>query len=317
MVVGGRNRVSWADLPAVVRAEVEERLGGSVRSATSMPGGFTPGLASVLESDSGLQVFVKAISAAVTPEGPAIYRREATVSAALPSAAPAPRLRWWFELADWVVLAFEHVDGRPPDLSRPDDAVAVLDVYSRLAASLDPAPLRAPPFAEACADDFGNWAAFCRQGVPPGLVDLGSWIPRTVPRLAELEAAWARASAGTCLLHGDLRADNMLITATGDVVVVDWPEACVGGPWVDLVLALPSFALLGLDPEHVVRRHPLTRDVEAPAIDALIAAVAGFFASRCLLPAPPGLPTVRDFQRRQAVAALLWLRARDGRLADG
>lgn len=108
MVHGGGRRVSWVDLPAVVRAEAEQRLGGSVRVVRSMTDGSTPGMASVLEGDGGRRVFVKAISAATTPQGPAIYRREAAISGALPSMAPVPRLLWWFQLADWVALARVH-----------------------------------------------------------------------------------------------------------------------------------------------------------------------------------------------------------------
>jgi hypothetical protein len=36
--------------------------------------------------------------------------------------------------------------------------------------------------------------------------------------------------------------------------------------------------------------------------------VAGYFAERSTLPAPPGLPTLREFQHAQGVEALAWLR---------
>ena len=47
------------------------------------------------------------------------------------------------------------------------------------------------------------------------------------PELAGLEATWATHAAGTTLVHADIRADNLLLTDDG-VMVVDWPHACRG-----------------------------------------------------------------------------------------
>jgi hypothetical protein len=40
----------------------------------------------------------------------------------------------------------------------------------------------------------------------------------------------------------------------------------------------------------------------------VLAALAGFFAHRSTLPAPPGLPTLRPFQAGQGREALAWLK---------
>jgi hypothetical protein len=40
----------------------------------------------------------------------------------------------------------------------------------------------------------------------------------------------------------------------------------------------------------------------------VVAALAGFFVHRSTLPPPPGLSTLRDFQRGQGIEALAWLR---------
>lgn len=85
-----------------------------------------------------------------------------------------------------------------------------------------------PPFAEACADDFGSWGTFAQRGVPAGVAELALWVPSVVPRLAELEARWEKVTAGTCLLHGDLRVDNMLITGT--VSLASRPIGARGAP---------------------------------------------------------------------------------------
>ncbi|MGC5002962.1 hypothetical protein [Streptomyces sp. DT203] len=48
-------------------------------------------------------------------------------------------------------------------------------------------------------------------------------------------------------------------------------------------------------------------------MNAVLAALAGYFVAHSLMPDPPGLPTVRAFRAAQGAAALEWLRARLGR----
>lgn len=45
------------------------------------------------------------------------YRAEATTARQLPETTPAPRLRWNADIADWVVLAFDDINGRHAQLS--------------------------------------------------------------------------------------------------------------------------------------------------------------------------------------------------------
>lgn len=65
-------------------------------------------------------------------------------------------------------------------------------------------------------------------------VDLGAMPPEAVARC---RAAWARlAGRPTCVVHGDPNSRNVLVTA-GRVALIDWDEAHVDVP--DLDLALP------------------------------------------------------------------------------
>lgn len=52
------------------------------------------------------------------------------------------------------------------------------------------------------------------------------------------------ASRGDTLLHLDLRADNIVLTADR-VYTVDWPSAAVGAWWVDVLGMAPSVAMQG------------------------------------------------------------------------
>lgn len=304
-------RISWLEIPIQTRAAIEVALGGEVLRSVGASGGFTPGFAGRVDLAHGEQYFVKAIGASLTPVGPEIYRREAKITASLPAGAPVPRLLATCEDNEWVALIFEYVRGRVPDPTAPDDLVAVLDAVTGLSGALSPSPVHAPRMVEAWADDFASWRALEVGDRPSGLASYGPWVETHIGHLADLESGWALGADSDSLLHGDLRLDNMILTADR-AYFVDWPEACIGSSWVDLVLMLPSMAMLngGPDPEAVVTSHPLTRGVPKTQLDAVLAAIAGFFVSRSLLPPPPGLPTVREFQRLQARTALVWLRRR-------
>jgi aminoglycoside phosphotransferase (APT) family kinase protein len=307
-------RLAWADAPAWLRAEVAARLGGEVAEAVTQPGGFSPGLAARLRLADGRRAFVKAVGPEPNPDSPGIHRDEARTMTALPRSAPAPRLLWSLDRHGWVALAFEDVDGAPPALPwRPGELGRVLAMVADLAAALTPAPPGFSPIAERLEDIFHGWrglaGARAAGGDPAGL---DPWAARHLDRLADLEAGWPAATEGRTLLHADLRADNLLLTPTR-VVAVDWPYACVGAAWVDLLLLLPSVTMQGgPDPEPTFAAHPVAAGADPPAVTTALAAWAGFLVAGSRLPPPPGLPTLRAFQLGQGVVALDWLRRRTG-----
>lgn len=321
----GGNRLAWADLPVDVAARIEDRLGTTVVEALDQAGGFSPGLAARLRLADGDRVFVKAVNAARNPHSPGMYRREAAVMAVLPAGTPAPRLRWTMDDGDWVVLAFDEVDGVPPELPwRAGDLHRVLAALTDLSAALTPAPVITDgsgaaaaggttgltTVAEELREDFTGWRTLAAEP-DPRLADVDPWAAANLAALAGWEARWEDGARGDTLLHGDLRADNMLLTPDGGVVFVDWPAACVGAPWIDLVALLPSVAMQGGgDPEELAAAHPLVRAADPDAFTAVLAALAGYFVEGSLRPAPPGLPSVRGFQRAQGLVALRWLRHR-------
>ena len=75
MVAGGV-RIQWADLPASLRASVEDALGSPVVSADSQPGGFSPGSADRVVLADGRRAFVKAVGTPIHPDSPVVNRRE-------------------------------------------------------------------------------------------------------------------------------------------------------------------------------------------------------------------------------------------------
>jgi len=300
MAVGG-SRIRWHELPESVRRVIETAAGGPVVTAANQQGGFSPALASVLTLADGRKVFAKTVTEERNDFAAAAIRREAHILAGLPEQVPAPRLIWSAdhvdETGDWAVLVTEAVDGwSPAQPWRPEELRRYLDGVARLADTLTPSPLTAHALTDE-VEDFTNWSELAH--------------PKAA-ELAELESGFVEAAAGTSLLHGDLRADNFLLTETG-FAVVDWPAACVGAKWVDLFLGLPSIAMHGGgDPEEIWSHHPLSRGVDPGAADAVLAGLAGFFISRSLQPPIPLLPTLRDFQRVQGEVSLRWLAGRRG-----
>lgn len=296
----GGNRLTWAEVPAAVRAAVEDGLGARVTGTASASGGFSPGLASRLDLADGRRVFAKAVGLAANPHSPAMHRREAAVAPLV----PGPRLLWSYDDGDWVAVVFEEVAGRTPAVPW------VAEEWERVhAAVVELARVPAPPGFRVMGADptaFSGWRRLAEQPLP----GVDPWAPARLDELAGWEEQWPAAVAGTSLVHGDLRADNALLTPSG-VVFVDWPHAVAGAPWVDLVCLLPSVAMQGgPEPWEVWRTSPLARDADPDAVTAVVAAVAGYFVHASLLPPPPGLPSVRAFQAAQGGPALRWLRQR-------
>ncbi|WP_433234995.1 hypothetical protein ACQPYK_24500 [Streptosporangium sp. CA-135522] len=158
-------RPSWTELPAALRDALAHRL-GPIRHAHVQSGGFTPGVAARVSIERDCRTsraFVKAVPAdhVLAPK----YRAEAAIAGQLPAATPAPRLRWSGDLDGWVVLIFDDVDGRHPDLS-PGSAevpIAVAGV-AVLAATLTPSPADVPAATQARGGLLHGWEELLRCG---------------------------------------------------------------------------------------------------------------------------------------------------------
>ena len=114
-------RIGWREVPAPVRAAIEDVCGAGVVEARTQPGGFSPGLAARVRCADGAQFFVKAVSAQANPDTPGIHRQEARVLAALEPMItgrhlPIPRLHGVVDRPPWVALVLTDVAGRQPDL---------------------------------------------------------------------------------------------------------------------------------------------------------------------------------------------------------
>jgi aminoglycoside phosphotransferase (APT) family kinase protein len=301
-------RVAWQEVPRPVRGAIERVCGAPVIEAETQPGGFSPGVATRVRCADGTRRFVKAVSAEVNSESREMHRREASVLADLDPAiaagrVPAPRLRGTAELGSWFALVTDDVAGHHPALPwREDEVGLVLAALGRLAEV--PAPATVPAVSEYFDAAFTGWRIL---STTPGDDRIDPWARARLTELAALEATWAAHAAGGSLLHADIRGDNMLLTGDG-VVLVDWPHACRGAAFTDVVFFAPSVAMQGgPEPAVLLAGSRAGRDATREAVAAVVCALAGFFTEHSLRPPPPGLPTLRRFQAAQAEVACRWL----------
>lgn len=303
-------RSTWDEAPQPVRDAVDDLLGSPIRTTHTVVGGFSPGPAFRAELADGRTVFIKAAGRSLNEDTPAMHRREGEVLGRMPRSVPAPSLIGTFDDGDWVALAVEWIDGRAPIATDDTDVERMLGLLERLAERTEGVAIDGvEPVAATHVDLFGHWDRLA--GDTPANLD--AWSRQHLGRLAELEAHAADASSGHHLVHLDVRTDNVLL-AVGSVerdVLVDWPGASTGAAWVDLAALLPALHMDGgPPPTDVFASTPVGRRADAEAVDAFVVALAGYFTRMSLLPAPPGLPTLRDFQAAQGRIARRWVTQR-------
>jgi aminoglycoside phosphotransferase (APT) family kinase protein len=299
-------RIGWTDIPDGVRTVLEDIVGGPVVSAASQAGGFSPGTADRVRTAVGGRAFVKAVSRSTNEHAVELHRREIFITAHLPEGVPVPRVRGAYDDGEWVAMVLEDVEGRPPrtpwDADELDDVLRTLD---GMAAALTPSPVPDLPAASASfGADLAGWHLIAADPPP----DLHPWAVGRLDALREQADRAVAALAGETVVHLDIRADNLLITPDGAVFVVDWPHACVGPRWLDRLLLLVNVRLHGgHDVDALLRRIAAGSGADEADLRAVLAAMAGFFFEYARRPPPPGIPTVREFQRVQGNALVEWL----------
>lgn len=307
------SRVQWHEIPPPLRVAIEGVLGEPVAAAHSQSGGYSPGSADRVVTASGRRAFVKSAGLSVNPDTPGIHRAEAAVTASLPAAIPAPALLGFVEHEDWVALVLEDVEARHPSTPwHPPELEAVLDALHTMGSIPLPPEAAVIELPDAIAGDAELWRTIDTSTLPP--------LPRGLDDFVrmhheELRDAAARAVAdvrGDRLVHFDTRADNILLREDDSVVFVDWPWGARGVPWFDALSLLINVRFYDphADIEDLVSRHPVFHGMAADAATRVLAGFAGLFLGSSLRPDPPRMPTLRRFQRDQAIVTLDWVRER-------
>ncbi len=291
-------RPSWRTVPPVVTRAVEECVESPVVAFSDVHGGMTPGPAATLSLRNGALVFVKATSRGVNARSYQLYQQEAAVLAVMPTGVPAARLRGVVEVDDWVALVMDRVPG---DVAGPPwTAAAVAAVAAACAAVASvPAPVGVPPVLDRLPD-LDGWAKLAAD--PHGLT---GWEARHVDRLAAATSGWRAWTGGRLLTHQDIRADNAVIDPTdGSAVLIDWGFGAAGAPCLDRALLAADVVAAGhAEGPEIARRQALDLLISEPAeASRFVIAQAGMWRRNSTLPAHPGMPTHRAWQRARADA---------------
>ncbi|GAA5148673.1 hypothetical protein GCM10023340_22840 [Nocardioides marinquilinus] len=302
--------LAYDAVPEPVRAWVEGVLGSPVVRAVDQEGGMSPGCVSRLVCADGTRAFLKAVGAELNPDTPALYRREREVLGMLGSHPLWAGLVDAHEADGWVALLLEDVEGTHPDLR--DDAVMarLLEATDELGAVMRER-VPDPPVPQA-----GTGPGLFR----PGLVDLSvtftTWAEALdhvadVPR--DLLPAWVVEAAddvragllalaarpGRHLVHNDLRNDNLLVRPSGEVVFVDWGACGVGPAWLDPLLARAERVDEPWFDASLASSPPLAALGDA-GVTAWLAGLGAYLAHRAHTATDVGLPTLREFRRRES-----------------
>jgi hypothetical protein len=273
--------------PEALRERLET-VAGPIRAWQLVRGGYTTAHRYVIEFATGERAFVKAATDALTSGW---LRDEHRMLTADP-APYMPQVVGW-EGTDPPLLVLEDLTHAawPPPWSAA--------LVERVRATLEQVhahgcPTWLPVLAEQ-REALTGWSSVAEE--PGPFLSLGvadrAWLARALPALTA--AVTAAVLDGDCLLHCDVRSDNIALL-DGRTVLVDWDRCMVGNPAFDLAFWAPSLHHEGgPPPETVVGTQP-----------ELAATVAGFFAARAGLPPPYPGSTVRSLQRDQLVTALAW-----------
>ncbi|MFE3270968.1 phosphotransferase family protein [Streptomyces sp. NPDC059215] len=301
-------RLQWTDVPTQLRARLEDALDTPVADTATPAGGFGHQLAAALTLECGRRVFVKA-APDDDPLTPANVH-EAAVLAALPPGAPAPDLLGIHSTAGWTAVVIAHLDGPHPDLSPAStDAEQAWALLDKLTSS--PAPpsyLAAVSTIPSTAASLHGWDELAAD--PPA--DLPAAARDRLQQLVELEALWPAHAHGDRIVHGDLRADNMVRDHHRGVTFVDWAHATTGPACIDAASLAPQLVLAEHVPEDVarlLRDHPATAN-SPETTTAFLVALAGHWHRDARKPTPPGAPGLRAYQHRAAAASLAVIRLR-------
>lgn len=315
-------KLPYQALPRAVQQTIALRLAAPVRRGARVWGGYAPTPTYRLLLADGRRAFVKLTGPQENEFSRHALRRERRIYGRLGAllAHWAPACYGEFELGEWQGLLLEDLGPKSVPPWTPAIARGVAADFAAYHAAVRGAAL--PDWVPGPGRYLGNmalaWSGLLAR------VELSDVAALAGPRRLEA-AAWLEAYApaldraartlpeqdGPVLLHGDLRSDNL--RWNGRLRMFDWPHAGLGPPEFDLAGLAQSVTVDGGPPaEQVIAWYAEHGAVREAALDAAVAALAGFFADAAWREAVPGLPRLRPFQQAQLRVTLAWAAGRLG-----
>jgi hypothetical protein len=291
-VSGFTVRPRWHAAPDWLKTQVVAHV-GVIRQVDDVHGGMTPGPAAVLTSARGERVFVKAVAESESPASYAYYVNEAAALRVLPTGVAAPRLRHVVQRDGWIALILSYVPGRPAGPPWTEHSIrAALGALSDVAV----ASAGVPPIV-GLLRDLDGWRRLGDHA--------DAWERDNAARLADVVADWPEWTAGSWVVHQDVRADNVIVAPDGrSATLVDWSFCCSGADWLDRARLAADVVCTGhVDGVEAAHRSALRIIADLPDRSwRFVAALAGMWRIRSTFPADPAMPTMRRWQRDRALA---------------
>ncbi|HVK20897.1 MAG TPA: phosphotransferase [Actinokineospora sp.] len=282
----------WTEAPLAIRDAVVAHL-GPITSAHDITVGAGSDLAAIVTTSTG-RAFIKGVCG-ISPRMRWL-RNELSGNAAAGSLAPSVIFGADIDAEDgspWLVIGTEHVDGRPVALQpgSPDlDAVGA--VLERIAST--PATAEIWPLARRWAPT--DWWRRCAEHSPG---EVSGWDITAMTRLCE---PVPQLVDGKQLVHTDLHAEQILITPSGHIRVIDWGYPGAGAPWVDTALVTLRLIIAGhhrADAEAWAKTLPTFRDLDPDALTRFVVYLGGLWTDLAHTRPLPG-------STRWALAARGW-----------
>ncbi|GAA0967279.1 hypothetical protein [Actinocorallia libanotica] len=226
-------KTPWHELPREVRDAVQREL-GDVAGIEAISEGLNSDITLTAETRSG-RLFIKGARLDDNLKARQL-RREVSINPYVTHLSPKIRLQ--IERAGWLIVGFDHIEGRRADYSPlSPDIPLVLDLLGRLSET-------------PCPD-----------------------IPlRPVDRSAYARPEDLHRFSGEALAHADLNPDNVRITADRRAYLVDWARYVRSAPWSDaaaFAMCLMTCGHTPRDAEHILSTLPVWKALEPGDLDAV------------------------------------------------
>jgi hypothetical protein len=315
---GVEPKPAWQTIPRDVRAATDAVLGGPIQRAARVWGGYTPTPTYRLRLADGRRAFFKAVGPDSNAFSRAARQREERVYQELADLiAPwAPAFLGAFASGSWQVVLLEDLGPKTVPPWTPGSARRIArsigtfhgSTVGRALPDWLPDPERQPGVQERLWNQITQpdaWEAIANLAGHRA-DEAGRWLERAVPVLRSTGQLLPEATPPFGFLHRDLRSDN-LRWRDGRLRLFDWPHVGIGPTEYDLAAFAQSVtAEGGPGPEQIVAWYVEENPLRSNVLDASVAALAGFFLNQAWRPPVPGLPRLRQFQRRQLGVTLAW-----------
>ncbi|MCP2169697.1 Phosphotransferase enzyme family [Goodfellowiella coeruleoviolacea] len=231
-------------------------------------------LAATLVLADQQRVFVKGVSGVSRRMW--FLRNESTAPRLAGDLAPRVLFHADFDQDDWLVVVFEHVEGRAADFTPGSGDLP------RIAGTLDQLSGTTAPGVRSLRERWSGgqkWRALVEDN------QVGGWAEKCLSELTKWEAVAPELLVGDALLHTDLHQDQFIIGADGSVRVIDWGWPASGAPWVDVAFLVIRLIAAGHTPAEAERWAagvPAWSTADGDAVTAFACYVSGLWSTWAL-----------------------------------